>query len=230
MTPPNQYIEIEGLCETIISEGLNGMNHALSILINRSMLLERERYLSARPYERTEERVDYANGFKPKSVQTRIGKVELSVPQVRESGFYPNSLEKGLRSERALKAAVAEMYLNGVSTRKVTEITKELCGFDISSAQVSRATAELDEMLEIWRNRPLTEVFPYVLFDAQYQKIRYQNAVQDCAVLIATGVTESGTRTILGVSVALSEQEVHWRSFLETLQKRRVEGTQDDYE
>jgi transposase-like protein len=188
------------------------------------MLLERERYLSARPYERTEERIDYANGFKPKTVQSRIGELEFSVPQTRQSGFYPNSLEKGLRSERALKAAVAEMYLSGVSTRKVAKITKDLCGFDISSTQVSRATAELDEMIEAWRNRPLTEGFPYILLDAQYQKVRYQNVVQDCAVLIATGVTESGTRTILGVSVALSEQEVHWRMFLESLQKRGLKG------
>jgi len=224
MPPQKKYIEIEELCETIIDYGFDGVQEALSLLMNRSMLFERERHLSARPYERTEERVDYANGFKPKRVKSRVGELDLQVPQTRGGGFYPGSLEKGLRSERALKAALAEMYLSGVSTRKVADITRELCGFEVTSSQVSRATAELDSVLESWRKRPLREAVPYLLLDAEYQKVRNGGVVQDCAVLIAVGMTETGKRTVLGVSVELSEQEVHWRTFLESLQERGLKG------
>ena len=142
---------------------------------------------------------------------------------MRNGGFYPQSLEKGIRSERALKLALAEMYICGVSTRKVAKITKQMCGFDISSAQVSRAAAELDELLEEWRNQPLG-CFPYVYLDARYESVRHGGHVVDCAALIAIGVREDGKRQVIGVSVALSEQECHWRSFLQSLQGRGLHG------
>src|SRR3990167_2646604 len=148
------------ILEMLSKEGLDGMNQAVKILMNAAMLLEREKYLGAALHERTEERRGYANGFKPKTVQTRIGSLELEVPQTRDGQFYPNCLEKGLRSERALKLALAEMYVNGVSTRKVAKITEELCGFQVSSTQVSNASKLLDEELEKWRNRSLGS-FPY---------------------------------------------------------------------
>ncbi|MBW6509869.1 MAG: transposase [Desulfuromonadales bacterium] len=119
------------------------------------MCLERQHHLGVGPYERSENRRGQANGFKPKSVQTRVGSLDLNIPQVRDSSFYPSSLEKGLRSERALKVALAEMYIQGVSTRKVAKITEQLCGFEVTSSQVSRAAKELDGVLEQWRNRPL---------------------------------------------------------------------------
>ena len=114
------------------------MAQAIQIFVNEAMKIERSEVLGAQPYERTSERHGYANGFKPKTLATRLGKLELQVPQTRGVEFYPKSLERGVRSERALKLAVAEMYVQGVSTRKVTEITQELCGLDISSSQVSR--------------------------------------------------------------------------------------------
>lgn len=143
-----------------------------------------------------------------KTIQTRVGALELDVPQVRDSSFYPSSLEKGLRSERALKVALAEMYVQGVSTRKVAKIIEQLCGFEVTSTQVSRAAKELDEVLEQWRNRPLG-AFPYVYLDARDEKVRHNGSVIDVAVLIAIGVAETGKRQILGTSVALSEQEAH---------------------
>ena len=109
------------------------------------MRLERQTYLEAEPYQRCESRVDCANGYTPKTVATGVGKLTLDVPQVREGDFYPAALEKGTRSQRASKVALAEMYIQGVSTRKVAAITEQLCGFEISSSQVSAAAAQLDE-------------------------------------------------------------------------------------
>jgi transposase-like protein len=155
------------------------------------MRLERQKHLGVGPYERSNDRKGYANGFKPKTVQTRVGALDLDVPQVRDSSFYPSSLEKGLRSERALKIALAEMYVQGVSTRKVAKITEQLCGFEVTSTQVSRAAKELDQILEQWRNRELG-AYPYVYLDARYEKVRHDGCVVDVAVLVAVGVSETG--------------------------------------
>jgi len=115
------------------------------------------------------------------------------------------------------------MYVEGVSTRKVAKITEELCGFEVSSSQVSKCSALLDEEIKAWRTKKLA-CFPYVMLDARYEKVRHGNQVVSCAVLIAIGVNEDGIRDVLGVSVALSEQEVHWRTFLEQLQARGLHG------
>ena len=155
------------------------------------------------------------------------------MPQVREGGFYPSALEKGLRSERALTITLAEMYVQGVSTRRVKVITEQLCGVEISATQVSRATAQLDEVLQEWRERPLGEIV-YLYLDARYEKVRIAGQVRDVAVLVATGITREGERQILGVSVLLSEHEVHWRAFLKSLKDRGLHGMEliisDDHE
>lgn len=210
--------------ELIADRGMEALPEALAALINEAMRLERERHLGVGAYQRSEDRRGYANGFKPKRVKTRVGELELAVPQVREGGFYPQSLEKGLRSERALKLALAEMDVAGVSTRKVARITEQLCGFEVSSSQVSRCAALLDEELSLWRQRPLG-AYPYVVLDARYESIRHGGQVVDAAVLIALGVRADGKRELLGVSVALSKAEVHWRDFLSSLQTRGMQGT-----
>ena len=149
----------------------------------------------------------------------------IDIPQVREGGFYPHALEKGMRSERALLLTLAEMYVQGVSTRKVAAITERLCGTQISASQVSRARKQLDEELQAWRTRPLGEV-PYLYLDARYEKVRQAGNVQDAAILMACGVKRDGRRSILGISVSLSEAEAHWRAFLEGLVKRGLCGMQ----
>jgi putative transposase len=190
------------------------------------MQIERSQVLQAQPHERTETRRGYANGYKPKTLSTRVGEICVAVPQVRgEVEFYPSSLEKGLRSERALKLAIAEMYVQGVSTRKVTAILQEMCGLEISSTQVSRVSAELDGELEKWRTRSLGE-FPMLVLDARYEKVRIDGTVRSCAVLIAIGINAEGKRSVLGVSAKLSEAEVHWRDFLGTLQERGLHGVE----
>ncbi len=196
----------------------------IRIVINTAMQAERQKYLGVdAPYERSPQRHDQANGYKPKSVKTRAGEITFSVPQVRGGDFYPGALEKGLRSERALTLALAEMYVQGVSTRKVAAITEKLCGTAVSSTQVSRAAAQLDDVLEGWRNRPLGEC-PYLILDARYEKVRQDGQVRDAAVLTAIGITRTGRRQMLGVSLSLSEAEVHWRSFLQSLVLRGLGG------
>jgi transposase-like protein len=199
------------------------MAEAVRIMLNEAMRLERTQVIEAKPYQRTESRRGYANGFKPKTLDTRLGAITFQVPQTRNVEFYPSALEKGVRSERALKLAIAEMYVQGVSTRKVTEVMQKLCGLDVSSTQVSRATQLLDEELNAWRQRPIGEI-PYLVLDARYEKVRHGGSVVSCAVLIAVGITTEGHRSLLGVSVSLSEAEVHWREFLASLQERGLHG------
>lgn len=215
---------IETVVQLLTENGLSHMADAMRLMLNEAMRIERSQALEADPYQRTERRRGYANGFKPKTVSTRIGDLALQVPQVRgDVEFYPSALERGVRSERALKLAIAEMYVQGVSTRKVTEVMRQLCGLDVSSTQVSRATRLLDEELTRWRERPLGQV-PYVFLDARYEKVRHGGAVVSCAVLMAFGVDGTGHRTVLGVSVSLSEAEVHWRDFFARLQERGLNG------
>ena len=208
MTHQNDYSLSPSVVDEIARLGLDGIPEMIKVLINTAMQVERSKYLQAGEYERTEERKGHANGYKPKTVRTRLGEITFAIPQVREGGFYPSALEKGLRSERALVATLAEMYVKGVSTRKVKAITEELCGIEISASQVSRATAQLDAVLQEWRERPLGEI-QYLFLDARYEKVRENSQVRDAAVLVATGINPSGERQVLGVSVSLSEHETH---------------------
>ena len=219
---PNVTSEVVQL---LAEQGFEGLAQALELLLNEVMKIERQQALGAGPYQRSESRRGQANGFKPKTVKTRVGELHLSVPQTRGLAFYPQSLERGVRSEKALKLALAEMYVQGVSTRKVAQITEELCGCEVSSSDVSRAAALLDEELAAWRNRPLGRI-RYLILDARYEKIRHGGSVIDCAVLVAVGVDEEGRRTILGVSVSLSEAEPHWRAFLKSLMERGLHGVE----
>jgi len=216
------------LCKEVIENGLEGLPKLLELILNEAMKIERNQALQAEPYERTERRQGYANGFKPKTVRTRIGEITVQIPQARGLEFYPQSLEKGCRSEKALKLAIAEMYIQGVSTRKVRKITEQLCGLNITSSQVSSISKELDTALNSFRNRKLGK-FPYVCLDARYEKVRHGGCIKDLAVLIATGVNLEGKREILGISVSLSEAELHWRTFLESLVNRGLHGVRFIY-
>ena len=224
MTHQTNYNSSENVMELLAKQGWGAIPELIRVMINQAMQEERARFLQAGEYERTAERKGYANGYKPKTVKTRVGEITFSVPQVREGGFYPSALEKGLRSERALTMTLAEMYVQGVSTRKVKDITEQLCGFEISAEQVSRATAQLDGVLQEWRERPLGEI-QYLFLDARYEKVRESSQVRDAAVLVATGIDPGGERQVLGVSVSLSEHETHWKAFLKGLKDHGGLGT-----
>lgn len=223
MTYQDDFTLPTELLEQLASEGFDFLPELIRILVNAAMQIERQKYLGAGPYERSEERQGYANGYKPKTVKTRLGEVTFDIPQVREGGFYPGALEKGLRSERALNLTLAEMYVQGVSTRKVKAVIEQLCGASVSSTQVSRASAQLDEVLQGWRKRPLGIIL-YLYLDARYEKVRVDGQIRDVAVLMASGVDLKGKRTILGVSISLNEGEVHWRTFLQSLVIRGMSG------
>lgn len=220
-----EHHPLDAAFAALLTNGLDGAGEALRILVNEASKLERAHFLNARPHERTSARTDYANGFKPKTVMTRLGEQTFDVPQVRGGGFYPSALEKGSRTEQALNLALAEMYVQGVSTRKVCDILVKLLGpeVSISSTQVSRAAEKLDAGLAAWRERPLDET-PYLFLDARYERVREAGQLVDCAVLVAVGITKDGRRRVLGVSVALSEAEVHWRAFLDSLIRRGLAG------
>ncbi len=213
------------ILEELIEEGTEAFRGILEKLFNVAMQVERSEFLGAEAYERTASRRGYRNGFKGKRIQTRVGELRLEIPQVRGLSFYPKSLERGCRSEKALKLAIAEMYVMGVSTRKATEVTEQLCGLEISATQVSRVAGMLDEELEEFRNRELGE-YPIVYLDAHYEKVRKGGRVQDVAILKALGVNRFGTREVLGLSARLSEAEVHWREFMAELQKRGLKGVE----
>ena len=225
MTYRNDFTLPAELMEQVAEQGLEILPELIRIVINAAMQAERSEHLQAEPYQHTEERRGYANGFKPKRLRTRVGEITFAVPQVREGGFYPQAMEKGLRSERALTLALAEMYVHGVSTRKVKAITEHLCGVNINSSAVSQAAGQLDNELAKWRARPLGD-YPFLFLDAYYEQVREDGQVRDLAVLVAVGVNPAGKREILGVSVSLSEHEVHWRTFLESLKQRGLGGVQ----
>jgi len=210
MTYQDHFTLPAELLEQVAEQGLDFLPELIRVVVNTAMEAEREEHLGVEPYERSTRRRGHANGFKPKTVTTRMAPITFDVPQ---------ALEKGLRSERALMLALAEMYVQGVSTRKVAAITERLCGSAVSATQVSRAAILLDEVLESWRNRPLGPTV-YLYLDARYEKVRMDGQIRDAAVLIASGVNPERKRLILGVSVSLREQEIHWREFLQSLVER----------
>lgn len=232
MTYQNDCTLPNELLEQIREQGLDYLPDLIRVVVNAAMKAERQQYLGVAPYERSDKRRDQGNGFKPKTVRTRIGEIEFAVPQVRGGEYYPQALEKGLRSERALSMALAEMYVQGTSTRKVNAIVEKLCGSQVSSSLVSKATSELDALLEAWRNRPLGEIV-YLFLDARYEKVRMDGRVVDVAVLIAQAVDPLGKRWILGVTIGLGEAETFWRAFLQSLIQRGLCGvrliTSDDH-
>lgn len=225
---------IAAVMEQLIAEGPEGMAQVFTTLFNLAMRFERERFLGAGHYERTPERRGYANGAKPKTIDTPMGTLTVDVPKTAGSDepFYPSSLERGRRSSRAVMLAVAEMYVKGVSTRDVEAVMAEFGIASLSSTQVSRAAKLLDGELHAWRNRPLGD-FRHLFLDARYEKEREAGVVRDAAVLSAIGIDADGRRRILGVSSQASEAEVHWRAFLDGLVERGLRSvtsiTSDDH-
>lgn len=221
-------IDVGRLMEEIIKTGANDIGGIFGKLLNCAMAIEREHFLGAAAYERSDGRHAYANGYKDKTIDTLAGTMTVSVPKTRGhegEAFYPQSLERGRRATRAVLLTMAHMYISGVSTRDVEGVMREFGIENISSSQVSRAVKLLDEELSAWRNRALG-VTKYLIVDARYEKVRQNGAVADAAVLSAIGIDEKGTRRVLGVSVAVSEHEVHWRSFLNSLVERGMRGVE----
>ncbi len=186
---------------------------------------EMEEALQAGKSERTETRLGYRARYYNRTLVTRVGKVELRVPQDRQGRFRTEVFERYQRSEKALVAAMLEMYVQGVSTRKVKNITEELCGHEFSSATISRIVGQLDAELEKFSQRRL-EDYPYLVLDARYEKVREDGAVRSQAVLVAIGINWEGKRSVLAVELASRESLSSWRELLAGLQKRSLHGVE----
>jgi putative transposase len=187
---------------------------------------EMEEALQAGKGERTDSRLGYRAGYYSRTLVTRVGKVELRVPQDRQGRFRTEVFERYQRSEKALVAAMMEMYLQGVSTRKVKTITEELCGHEFSSSTVSRVVQKLDEELEKFAHRRLGEPYPYLILDARYEKVREDGAVRSQAVLIAIGINWEGRRSVLAVELASRESASSWKELLTSLRQRSLHGVE----
>lgn len=187
---------------------------------------EMEEALQAGKSERTETRLGYRAGYYHRTLVTRVGKIELRVPQDRQGRFRTEVFERYQRSEKALVAAMLEMYVQGVSTRKVKTITEELCGHEFSSSTVSRVVQQLDVELEKFARRRLEEPYPYVVLDARYEKVREDGAVRSQAVLIAIGINWEGRRNVLAVELANRESASSWKELLASLRQRSLHGVE----
>jgi putative transposase len=181
-------------------------------------------FLGAGSYERNGERRGWRNGYKPRTLKTRVGELELMVPKDRDGEFQTELFERYQRSEKALVLAMLEMYVGGVSTRKVSAITEALCGLEVSKSQVSALTAKLDAEIEAWRMRSLTQLYPYLVVDARYEKVRQGGAVVSQGVLVVCGIDQRGYREVLGCWVAESESEASWGAVFAELKQRGLDG------
>ncbi len=214
--------EVKGL----LGEDRDFLKELLHEVIQEVLEAEMNDALGAQKGERTGERLGYRSGYYPRTLITRVGKLELRVPQDRQGRFSTEVFERYQRSEKALVSALAEMYVQGVSTRKVKAITEELCGHSFSASAVSGVVKRLDEQLSQFAQRRLEEAFAYVILDARYEKVRESGSIRSRAVLVAIGIDWEGRRQVLGVELANRESASSWKDFLLTLRQRGLKGVE----
>ena len=205
----------------------------LESVLNQVLKAQVSEQVAADHYERTDDRQGYRNGTYPRSLTTRVGNIMLRVPRIRDGKFSTELFSRYQRSEQALVLALMEMVVNGVSTRKVSQITEELCGTHFSKSTVSDLCSHLDPLVEAWNSRPLTSAFPFVLVDAMFLKVREDNRVCSRGVMVAVGINTDGYREVLGIMTGDTESEASWSSFFSWLKQRGLHGvdliTSDDH-
>ena len=211
--------QLLGKDEDFIREGLRAYLHDV-------LESEMTAALRASKGERTERRVGYRSGYYSRTLVTRVGPLELRVPQDRDGHFSTSVFERYQRSEKALVAALAEMYVEGVSTRKVKRITEELCGHSFSASTISTIVKRLDGQLAAFCDRRLEEPFPYLILDARYERVRDNGVIASRAVLVALGVDWDGRRQVLAVDLANRESRSSWKDFLLALRARGLDGVE----
>ena len=208
----------------IFESDTDGLRALVQQVVQEVLEAEMDETVGARKGERTESRIGYRSGYYSRTLVTRVGKLVLRVPQDRQGRFRTEVFERYQRSEKALVSALTEMYVQGVSTRKVKEITEELCGHEFSAATVSRMTAQLDEELERFAKRPLEEEYPYLVLDARYEKVRQDGVISSQAVQVAIGINQEGRRCVLAVELANRESASSWKEFLLGVKQRGLRG------
>jgi transposase-like protein len=210
----------------ILLQNPDGLREVIRAVMQEVLEAEMDEAVGASKGERTPDRLGYRSGYYGRTLITRVGKLELRVPQDRAGRFSTDLFERYQRSERALVATLAEMYVQGVSTRKVKAITEELCGHAFSASAISAINKRLDESLKAFARRPLHEPFAYLILDARYEKVREAGVVMSQAVLIAIGIDWDGRRQILAVEMANRESSSVWKDFLLSLKARGLDGVE----
>ena len=206
--------------KALLSEGQDFLRPLVQAVLQELLEAEMTKGLGAEKRERTSARLGYRAGYYPRALITRVGKLELRVPQDRDGRFSTELFERYQRSEQALVATLAEMYVQGVSTRKVKAITEELCGHAFSASAISAINQRLDKSLAAFARRRLEEPFAYLILDARYEKVREAGIVCRQAVLLAVGIDWDGRRQILAVELANRESRSSWKNFLLGLRER----------
>jgi transposase-like protein len=219
----------------LAADGDNPLRQMLEWMVQQALELEMGEHLGADHYERSEERLGYRNGHRPRVFTTTVGDLDLLTPQDRDGTFSTSLFERYQRSDKALALAMMEMYIQGVSTRNVASITETLCGRSFSGQQVSKLAADLDEVLTAWRTRRLDgEAYPYLFADATYQKVRENGRVVSKGMLLVMGINTLGRREILSVGIADTENAVTWSDTFRDLKRRGLSGVlmviSDDHE
>lgn len=212
--------------EALVAGDRDLMKELLKEALQEVLEAEMTECLGAASGERSEERQGYRAGHYNRMFVTRIGKLELRVPRDREGRFSTELFERYQRSEKALVSALAEMYVQGVSTRKVKAITEELCGHSFSASTISSINKSLDEVLEKFAQRHLEEPYPYLILDARYEKVREEAVIRSQAVLVAIGINWEGQRQVLGIECANRESQTSWKEFLLALKARGLKGVE----
>ncbi|RWN91758.1 IS256 family transposase, partial [Mesorhizobium sp.] len=215
-----------GELKALLLSDEDGFRKVLQTVVQEALEAEMTEAIGAEKGERTTERVGYRSGYYERKLVTRVGVLELRVPQDRAGRFSTELFERYQRSEKALVSALVEMYVQGVSTRKVKAITEELCGHSFSASTVSQATARLDEALKAFYERRLAEPYPYLILDARYERAREAGVIASQAVLVAIGVDWEGRRQVLGVELANRESHSSWRAFVAGLKQRGLAGVE----
>jgi len=212
--------------EALVAQDQDLLKSLVKEALDQMLQAEMTEFLGAAPGERSEGRGGYRSGYYGRGLITRVGKIELRVPRDRSGEFSTALFERFQRSEKALVSALAEMYVQGVSTRKVKAITEELCGHSFSASVISSINKGLDETLTKFARRKLTDDYPYLILDARYEKVREEGVIQSQAVLIAIGINWEGKREVLGVELANRESQTSWRDFLMSLKQRGLSGVE----
>lgn len=222
MTQIQFNVNVDELKDALMNSNLETtIKSTIVLILNEFMEKERNDYLKAASYERTTERVDYRNGYYERDLLMSLGKIKLRVPRTRLGDFSPSVFEKYARCDQAMVMSMLEMFVNGVSTRKVTNIVEALCGEQVSKSFVSSLTSKLDPIVNKWANRPLnTMVFNYLFVDAMYIKVREYHKVVSKAVYIATALDSEGYRHVLGLQISHAESESAWSEFFQSLKAR----------
>jgi len=234
MAKDHRRTDAESVQGTLLDEP-GFLREVVQRVVQEMLEAEMTEHIGAAPYERTDARKGQRNGHKPRTLRTRVGTLNLLVPQDREGSFSTRLFSRYQRNEKALCLALMEMYIEGVSTRKVKDITEELCGTSFSKSLVSSLAGSLDSELEAWRMRRLeAEAYPYLFVDARYEKVRVDSRVVSQGVLLVSGVRDDGFREIVAVEVADTESEATYQELFRSLKRRGLSGVEmvvsDDHE